>query len=139
MIHLALGSWWLSKNVASAFITASDAVLAAACGIGGGDPAIDLTTGLRHRGLDRAGQLLRDLLAQALLVARHERQQRAVDRGFELAEPRELLVGLAPHLPCLSRRMSSSVSGTNAFVHASTADVSVSMKFSSSGKGVPSP
>jgi hypothetical protein len=38
-----------------------------------------------------------------------------------------------------SRRASSSASGWNAFVHVSTADVRVSMKFSSSGKGVPSP
>jgi len=37
------------------------------------------------------------------------------------------------------RRSSSSVKGMKAFVHDSTADVRVSMKFSSSGKGVPSP
>jgi len=39
----------------------------------------------------------------------------------------------------LSRRPSSSLSGTNALVQVSTAVVRVSMKFSSSGNGVPSP
>ena len=63
-----------------------------------------------------------------------------VERLLELAEPADLAVGLASRRPSrASRRSSSSVSGMNAFVHASTADVSVSMKFSSSGKGVPSP
>ena len=87
-------------------------------------------------------RLLRDLLGLrgSSCPATMYGASAALERLLEVREPAELARPLRRALPSRgSRRSSSSVSGMNAFVHASTAAVSVSMKFSSSGKGVPSP
>ena len=61
-------------------------------------------------------------------------------RLLELREPAELAVRLArARAARVAAARRARVSGMNAFVHVSTAAVRVSMKFSSSGKGVPSP
>ncbi len=142
MIHVAFGSWWWSKNGRSAWSTASDDwYLRLRLRLELLDPALDL-----RLGLGIVCFAARRVFC-ATCWAGHSASRgtmygasaafRVFSRSASRADSR---IGLDPRRPWRDcARASSSVSGMNAFVHASTAAVSVSMKFSSSGKGVPSP
>ena len=71
-------------------------------------------------------------VARYAAIADASTRSRSVRRASSLSPSRRAALAR-------SRRSSSSVMGSNALVQASTAAVRVSMKFSSSGKGVPSP